>query len=80
MGRIGISVPGSAISESVVQHIYWIKKVGDAVAAGDAVASVEASKGLVFIASPADGILCERAAAPGTQVRADDIIGYVEVG
>jgi pyruvate dehydrogenase E2 component (dihydrolipoamide acetyltransferase) len=80
MEKFEIRVPNSAAADAITQHIFWIKKTGDEVTKGGAVASVERSKGLMFITSPADGILCEQSIMQGEMVSAGDIIGYIEVG
>lgn len=78
MEKTEIRVPAVDGAEAIARHVFWIKQVGDFVIKGAAVASVEASKGLTFIASPANGTLCEQAVAKGELVNSDDIIGYIE--
>ncbi|MCH4184315.1 MAG: lipoyl domain-containing protein [Eggerthellaceae bacterium] len=77
MQRTEIKIPNTAVSENISQHLFWIKKVGDMVKAGGSVASVEASKGINFIASPVDGILDEIVVPQGEYVERGQIIGYV---
>lgn len=77
MEKIEIRVP-AADAETIARHVFWIKQTGDKVAKGAAVASVEASKGLTFIAAPANGTLCEQTVAKGELVNSGDIIGFLE--
>lgn len=77
MEKIEIKVPATDEAETIARHIFWIKQVGDTVTKGAAVATVEASKGLTFIAMPANGTLCEQAVAKGELLNPGDIIGYV---
>jgi pyruvate/2-oxoglutarate dehydrogenase complex dihydrolipoamide acyltransferase (E2) component len=77
MQRTEIKIPDTAVSEKISQHLFWIKKVGDAVKAGGAVASVEASKGVNFLASPVDGILDEITVPQGKSIEQGQVIGYV---
>jgi 2-oxoglutarate dehydrogenase E2 component (dihydrolipoamide succinyltransferase) len=69
---------GESITEAVVAT--WLKQVGDAVAADEAVAELETDKITVQLPSPVTGVLAAQRAAVGATVKVGDVIGSVEAG
>lgn len=55
----------------------WVKKVGDAVNAGDVVAEVEADKATVEVEAPSAGVIVEQKAQPGDSVAEGAVIGSI---
>jgi pyruvate/2-oxoglutarate dehydrogenase complex dihydrolipoamide acyltransferase (E2) component len=78
MARIAIEMPklGYDMETGVVAE--WLKKVGDKVSRGEAIAEIETEKATVEMESTATGTLVEQTLAPGEEVPVGTVIGYLE--
>ena len=56
----------------------WLKKVGDKVNRGEAIAEIETEKATVEMEATASGTLVEQTLAPGEEVPVGTVIGYLE--
>ena len=72
---ISIKVPplGESIVEATVSR--WLKKEGDAVAAGDTLVELETDKITVEVPAMNAGVLTKRAHAEGDVVKVDELLG-----
>lgn len=61
-----------------VRLVRWLKRVGDEVDAGEAVAEVEADKAVFVIEAPAAGRIAETLVPEGGTVRPGEAIGRLE--
>lgn len=57
--------------------VRWLKREGDTVTIGEAIAEVETDKAIVELESPADGILLAITAAEGSVVPVDGVLAHV---
>src|SRR5512140_2192071 len=75
-----IKVPplGESIVEATVSR--WLKKDGDAVAAGDTLVELETDKITVEVPALAAGVLTKRAVKEGDVVKVDELLGEIEEG
>jgi 2-oxoglutarate dehydrogenase E2 component (dihydrolipoamide succinyltransferase) len=75
-----IKVPplGESIVEATVSR--WLKKEGDAVAAGDTLVELETDKITVEVPALAAGVLTKLAAKEGQVVKVDELLGEIEEG
>ena len=64
------------VSEVVV--VEWLKKPGDAVAAGEDLVEVETEKTTFVVPAPSDGRLDSVRLAAGDRARAGDVLGEIE--
>src|SRR6478672_3877847 len=73
-----IKVPplGESIVEATVSR--WLKKEGDAVAAGDTLVDLETDKITVEVPALKAGVLTKRAKQEGEVVHVDDILGEID--
>jgi 2-oxoglutarate dehydrogenase E2 component (dihydrolipoamide succinyltransferase) len=73
-----IKVPplGESIVEATVSR--WLKKEGDAVAAGDTLVDLETDKITVEVPALKPGVLTKRAKQEGEVVHVDDILGELD--
>jgi 2-oxoglutarate dehydrogenase E2 component (dihydrolipoamide succinyltransferase) len=73
-----IKVPplGESIVEATVSR--WLKKEGDAVAAGDTLVDLETDKITVEVPALKPGILAKRSKAEGEIVHVDDVLGELD--
>ena len=69
---------GESIVEATVSR--WLKKEGDAVAAGDTLVELETDKITVEVPALAAGVLTKRAVKEGDVVAVDQLLGEVEEG
>jgi pyruvate/2-oxoglutarate dehydrogenase complex dihydrolipoamide acyltransferase (E2) component len=78
MARIAIEMPklGYDMEHGTVGG--WLKKVGDRVARGEAIAEIETDKSTVEMESATAGTLVEIVATPGTELLVGQVIGYLE--
>jgi pyruvate dehydrogenase E2 component (dihydrolipoamide acetyltransferase) len=78
MARIAIEMPklGYDMETGVVAE--WLKKVGDKVNRGEAIAEIETEKATVEMEATASGTLVEVTLAPGEEVPVGTVIGYLE--
>ncbi|MFL5617417.1 MAG: 2-oxoglutarate dehydrogenase complex dihydrolipoyllysine-residue succinyltransferase [Gemmatimonadaceae bacterium] len=75
-----IKVPplGESIVEATVSR--WLKKEGDAVAAGDTLVELETDKITVEVPALAAGVLAKRARSEGDVVKVDELLGELSEG
>jgi 2-oxoglutarate dehydrogenase E2 component (dihydrolipoamide succinyltransferase) len=75
-----IKVPplGESIVEATVSR--WLKKEGDAVAAGDTLVELETDKITVEVPAMAAGVLAKRARSEGDVVKVDELLGELTEG
>src|SRR5687767_7548826 len=73
-----IKVPplGESIVEATVSR--WLKKEGDAVAAGDTLVDLETAKITVEVPALKAGVLAKRAKKEGEVVHVDDVLGELD--
>src|SRR5882762_4355390 len=73
-----IKVPplGESIVEATVSR--WLKKEGDAVAAGDTLVDLETDKITVEVPALKPGVLAKRSKAEGEVVHVDDVLGELD--
>jgi len=74
---LDITVPLLGDVEQVTL-VRWLKRVGDEVQAGEAVAEVEADKAVFVIEAPAAGRLAEELIPEGARVRPGEAIARLE--
>lgn len=60
MARIKVKVPKLGLTIETVRLTAWLKSPGDAVSAGEAIATIEADKSAYEIEAPAAGVLMEQ--------------------
>ena len=75
-----IKVPplGESIVEATVSR--WLKKEGEAVAAGDTLVELETDKITVEVPALSAGVLTRRAVDEGAVVKVDQLLGELEEG
>ena len=75
---LSIKVPplGESIVEATVSR--WLKKEGDAVAAGDTVVELDTDKITVEVPALKPGVLTKRAKKDGDVVHVDDVLGEID--
>src|SRR6476620_4383063 len=75
---LSIKVPplGESIVEATVSR--WLKKKGDAVAAGDTIVELETDKITVEVPAPKAGVLTAQSVAEGDVVKVDQLIGEID--
>src|SRR6202521_1069732 len=75
---LSIKVPplGESIVEATVSR--WLKKEGDAVAAGDTVVELDTDKITVEVPALKPGVLTRRAKNEGDVVHVDDVLGEID--
>src|ERR1700694_4779592 len=75
---LSIKVPplGESIVEAAVSR--WLKKEGDAVAAGDTVVELDTDKITVEVPALKPGVLTKRAKKEGDVVHVDDVLGEID--
>lgn len=76
--KVRIKVPRLGLTIEDVTLSCWERQVGDAVKAGDVIATVEADKANYEIVAPADGSLIELQAAEGDTVPVGETIAVLE--
>jgi 2-oxoglutarate dehydrogenase E2 component (dihydrolipoamide succinyltransferase) len=77
-GEIVVPNLGESVSEATVSK--WFKKVGDAVAADEAVCELETDKVTLEVNAPAAGMLKDIKVAEGKTVEVGALLGLIEVG
>ena len=76
--KVRIKVPRLGLTIEEVTLSAWERQAGDAVKAGDVVATVEADKASYEIAAPADGSLVELQVSEGDTVPVGETIAVLE--
>jgi pyruvate/2-oxoglutarate dehydrogenase complex dihydrolipoamide acyltransferase (E2) component len=76
--RIEVTMPnlGYDMEEGTIQS--WLKKVGDSVSRGEAIAEIETDKTTVEMEAMASGTLVEILSEAGTDVAVGDVIAIIE--
>lgn len=72
-----VNIPESAELGSEITLISWIVKEGDHVNSGDAIAEIEADKGVIDIEAPVEGTLFNILVKEGETVQPGTVIGYL---
>lgn len=80
MARIPIAMPNLGFDTTEGRVAAWLKRVGDAIERGDAIAEVETEKATVEVEAHVAGTLVEIVQQPGAEVAVGEPIGYVEDG
>ncbi|MHB8959617.1 MAG: lipoyl domain-containing protein [Candidatus Limnocylindrales bacterium] len=80
MTRIAIAMPKLSYDMERGVLAGWLKKVGDAVARGDAIAEIETDKATVEMEALADGTLVEILVEPGVEAAVGAVIGFLDDG
>ena len=78
--KIEIRAPSLAESVATGTLLAWRKKAGESVVRDETLADVETDKVILEIAAPASGTLAEVAVDEGAEVKAGQLLGYVETG
>src|ERR1700686_2850812 len=75
---LSIKVPplGESIVEATVSR--WLKKEGDAVAAGDTVVELDTDKITVEVPALKPGVLAKQSKKEGDVVHVDDVLGEID--
>jgi pyruvate/2-oxoglutarate dehydrogenase complex dihydrolipoamide acyltransferase (E2) component len=75
--KVSIRIPQSG-TQSAATFVDWSVSVGDRVAVGDAIGTVETEKAVVQIEAPAAGVVSELSAVANDEVTTDTAIGFIE--
>ena len=75
---IAIKVPplGESIVEATISR--WLKKEGDAVAAGETLVELDTDKITVEVPAPRAGVIASVSAAEGDVVKVDQVLGELD--
>ena len=76
--QVNVPALGESISEATLGA--WLKKPGEAVAADEAIASLETDKVAIDVASPVAGVMGEQFVAEGDTVKVGAVIAAIEAG
>lgn len=74
---VEIRMPKMGLTMSTAEVVKWLKKEGDPVAKGDALAEVMTDKITNQVESPAPGVLLKIVAAPGARMEAGGLMAFV---
>ncbi len=74
---IPVNMPNMDLIITEATIVGWHKKVGDAVTKGEALLEIETDKAVTNVESPADGVLIEILAKPGTVVPLGQQLGTI---
>lgn len=77
--KIRVKVPKLGLTIEEVEITEWNKAIGESVAAGDVIATVEADKAAYEIPSPVDGILTAQMVEAGEVAAVGADIAVIEV-
>lgn len=80
MPRIAIAMPVLGFEQDSGTLAGWLKRVGDRVERGEAIAEIETEKVTVELEAIDGGTLVEITAEPGTVVAVGDPIGWLDDG
>ena len=80
MARIPIDMPTLGFEQETGRVAGWLKDVGDAIVAGEAIVEIETEKATVEVESPGSGTLVEIVAAAGDEVAVGQPIGWLDDG
>jgi pyruvate/2-oxoglutarate dehydrogenase complex dihydrolipoamide acyltransferase (E2) component len=76
--RVAVVMPKTSFEMESGQIYGWVKKVGDSVTAGEAIATIETEKTNIDLEAPATGRLVEILHGAGSNAPVDGPIGYIE--
>jgi pyruvate dehydrogenase E2 component (dihydrolipoamide acetyltransferase) len=76
--RIAIEMPRAGFDEETARLAGWLKRVGDRVERGEAIAEVETEKATVELEALDSGRLVEIVHEAGAQVGVGETIGWLE--
>ena len=76
--QVNVPALGESISEATLGA--WLKKPGEAVAADEAIASLETDKVAIDVASPVAGVMGQQFVAEGDTVKVGAVIAAIEAG
>lgn len=74
--EVKVPVLGESISEATIGE--WLKKPGDAVAADEAIASLETDKVAVEVPAPSAGVMGQQMYAAGDTVQVGALLAMIE--
>ena len=80
MARIPIDMPRLGYDMETGRVSGWLKKVGEEIARGEAIAEIETDKATVEMEATASGTLAEIVHGPGAEVAVGEPIGWLEDG
>lgn len=76
--RVAVVMPKLSFEMESGGIIDWTRKVGEAITAGETVATIETEKANVDLEAPVTGRLAEILHMAGEEVPVNDPIGYIE--
>src|ERR1700722_19111388 len=74
---VSIVMPALEMAQETGKIISWLKKEGDSIAKGDALAEIETDKVVLELEASADGVLAGVTAAPGDVVQVGKTIAWI---
>jgi pyruvate dehydrogenase E2 component (dihydrolipoamide acetyltransferase) len=80
MARIAIEMPNLGYDTTSGKLSAWLKRVGDRIERGEAIAEVETEKATVEVEALDAGTLVEVVHGPGEEVAVGDAIAWLEDG
>ena len=80
MARIPVEMPKLGYDMEAGKVGTWLKKVGDRVERGEAIAEIETEKSAVEMEATTSGTLVEIVAEPGAELPVGDVIAYLDDG
>jgi 2-oxoglutarate dehydrogenase E2 component (dihydrolipoamide succinyltransferase) len=82
IAHMSINIVVPEVGESIVDArvARWLKKEGDAVAAGEPLVELETDKVDVEVSAPRNGVLGKIAHGDGADVKIGDVLGTIEEG
>ena len=80
MVRIPVEMPKLGYDMETGRVGTWLKKVGERVERGEAIAEIETEKAAVEMEAATSGTLVEIVAEPGTELPVGDVIAYLDDG
>jgi pyruvate/2-oxoglutarate dehydrogenase complex dihydrolipoamide acyltransferase (E2) component len=75
--RIRVRIPKLGLTIEEVTLTSWERNIGDAVAANDVIAVMEADKASYELTAPAGGVLAEQLAKPGDVMPVGSDVGVI---
>src|SRR5580693_1762370 len=74
---VSIVMPALEMAQETGKIISWLKKEGDSIAKGEALAEIETDKVVLELEATADGVLAGVTAAPGDVVQVGKTIAWI---
>lgn len=75
---IDVIVPKWGLTMDEADVIEWLKQPGDSVTEGEPILELETDKVTAQVEAPANGVLVEVLAAPGSTVAPGDVVGRID--